>query len=92
MPNAPKNKHRSVRFSDDDWDDLDTATRAQGSDRGTVIKELTAWYLRRPGAKLPARPEAGGAAAVPAEPVANPRRSKAVPPGEQPADGPSAGH
>jgi hypothetical protein len=80
MPNAPKNKHRSVRFSDEDWDDLDTATKAQDSDRGTVIKELVAWYLRRPGAKLPARPEAGGGAAMPAGPVANPGRTRAAEP------------
>jgi len=57
MPNAPKSKHRSVRFSDEDWADLEMATAAQGSDRGTVLKELAAWYLRRPGAKLPQRPE-----------------------------------
>jgi hypothetical protein len=57
MPNAPKSQHRSVRFSDEDWEDLKTATASVDSDRGTVIKELVSWYLRRPGAKLPKRPE-----------------------------------
>lgn len=58
MPSSPKTQHRSVRISDDDWRDLLAATKTQGSDRGTVIKELVAWYLRRPGATLPKRPEA----------------------------------
>ncbi|MFJ3089081.1 hypothetical protein [Streptomyces sp. NPDC086838] len=58
MPNAPKTPHRSVRISDEDWADLLTAATNQGGDRGTVIKDLIAWYLRRPGAKLPTRPQA----------------------------------
>lgn len=55
MPNVPATKHRSVRISDDDWKDL--AARAPGGDRAAVIKDLITWYLRRPGAKLPTRPE-----------------------------------
>jgi hypothetical protein len=50
-------QHRSVRVSDADWADLETATKAVGSDRGTVIKEFIRWYLRRPGAELPEPPE-----------------------------------
>lgn len=57
VPNSPRTQHRSVRVPDDDWADLETATSAVGSDRGTVIKEFIRWYLRRPGAKLPERPE-----------------------------------
>jgi len=56
MPNRPRTQHRSVRVSDEDWADLEAATHAVGSDRGTVIKQLVRWYLRRPGAKLPERP------------------------------------
>jgi hypothetical protein len=56
MPNRPRTQHRSVRVSDEDWADLKTATQAAGSDRGTVIKQLIRWYLRRPGARLPERP------------------------------------
>lgn len=59
MPSSPKTQHRSVRISDDDWRDLLAAAQTQGSDRGTVIKDLVAWYLRRPGATTPKRPEAG---------------------------------
>ncbi|MEV4861482.1 hypothetical protein [Streptomyces ossamyceticus] len=58
MPDAPKTQHRSVRVSDDDWRDLGTATASLGTDRGKVIKEFIAWYLRRPGAKIPERPSA----------------------------------
>lgn len=56
MPNVPATKHRSVRITDDDWQDL--ADRSPGGDRAAVIKELIGWYLRRPGAKLPPRPAA----------------------------------
>lgn len=65
MPNAPRTKHRSVRIDDQDWKDLEQ--RAPDGDRSAVIKELVAWYLRRPGAKLPKRPEVPGTGAPPAE-------------------------
>ena len=65
MPNAPKTKHRSVRIDDPEWDDLEK--RAPGGDRSAVIKELLAWYLRRPGAKLPKRPDVPGTDAPSAE-------------------------
>ena len=58
VPNKPVTQHRSVRISDEDWADLETATGSSGSDRGTVIKQFIRWYLRRPGAKLPERPTA----------------------------------
>ncbi|MFD8839842.1 hypothetical protein [Streptomyces griseofuscus] len=57
MPSSPKTQHRSVRISDDDWRDLLAAAQTQGSDRGGVIKDLVAWYLRRPGAVQPKRPD-----------------------------------
>jgi hypothetical protein len=57
MPNRPGTQHRSVRVSDEDWADLETATKGLRSDRGTVIKQFIRWYLRRPGAKLPERPD-----------------------------------
>jgi hypothetical protein len=56
MPNRPGTQHRSVRVSNEDWTDLETATKGLSSDRGTVIKQFIRWYLRRPGAKLPERP------------------------------------
>jgi len=58
MPDAPKTQHRSVRISDDDWTDLDTAAAAVGLDRAKAINQMIGWFLRRPGAKLPTRPAA----------------------------------
>jgi hypothetical protein len=63
MPNVPKTQHRSVRVADDDWADLDTRTSEVGTNRAAVINQLIAWYLRRDGAKLPARPPASESAA-----------------------------
>lgn len=57
MPNQPRTQHRSVRVSDDDWADLDTAAKLAGTDRATLIKQFIRWYLRRSGVKLPERPE-----------------------------------
>ncbi len=56
MPNKPGTQHRSVRVSDEDWADLETATAAEGTDRAKIINQLVRWYLRRPGARLPDRP------------------------------------
>jgi hypothetical protein len=57
VPNKPRTQHRSVRISDEDWADLDEAAASEGTDRAGVIKELIRWYLRRPGARLPPRPD-----------------------------------
>jgi hypothetical protein len=56
VPNQPGTQHRSVRIPDDDWADLETASKRIGADRATVIKQFIRWYLRRPGAELPERP------------------------------------
>lgn len=58
MPDQPKTQHRSVRITDDDWDDLADRAGVVGLDRAKVINQLVGWYLRRPGAKLPTRPPA----------------------------------
>lgn len=57
MPNKPKTQHRSVRIPDDEWQDLLTAARTQDTDRTGAINDLIAWYLRRPGAAAPKRPQ-----------------------------------
>jgi hypothetical protein len=59
MVSRAKDSHttnRVVRIGDDDWEDL--GTRAGTRNRAQVIRDLVAWYLRRPGAKLPERPPA----------------------------------
>lgn len=57
MPNQPKTQHRSVRIPDDEWQDLLAAAKSQDTDRAGVVNDLIAWYLRRPGATAPKRPE-----------------------------------
>lgn len=64
VPNVPGTQHRSVRVPDDDWADLETATKRLGADRATVIKQFIRWYLRRPGAELPERPGVTSSAAA----------------------------
>jgi hypothetical protein len=59
MPDRPKNKHRMIRFSDDDWTDLGALAEAAGKDRSVVLRQLAQWWMRRPGVKLPERPPAG---------------------------------
>lgn len=56
VPNKPRTQHRSVRVKDPEWKDLETAAKDFGLDRAKVINDLIEWWLRRPGAKLPARP------------------------------------
>lgn len=53
----PKNKHRMVRFSDEDWADLGDLAEKAGSDRSAILRQFVHWFLRRPGVELPERPE-----------------------------------
>lgn len=56
-PNAPKTPARQIRIGDE-WYDFDRAAKAAGTERAALVREFIAWYLRQPGAKLPARPSA----------------------------------
>jgi hypothetical protein len=56
-------KPRQFRVPDDEWLPFDDATKAvhptgRGA-RAAVLREFMRWYMRRPGAKLPSRPETG---------------------------------
>ncbi|MFI6140335.1 hypothetical protein ACIBCC_19370 [Streptomyces griseus] len=55
-PNMPKTPPRQIRIGDA-WYDFDAAAKAMGTERAAVIRELIDWYIREPGAKLPARPD-----------------------------------
>lgn len=58
MANAHKHRQRVIRGADDQlWEDLDAATQAAGSDRSAVTRQFWEWYVSRPGAILPERPE-----------------------------------
>jgi hypothetical protein len=48
---------RPIRVDLKMWERAGEATKAQGTDRSTIIREFLHWYLREPGAKLPARPD-----------------------------------
>jgi hypothetical protein len=54
---------RPLRIPDDEWTPFEQATRAihpKGrSPRTAVVREFIRWYMHRPGAKLPKRPDPG---------------------------------
>ncbi|MGW6912511.1 hypothetical protein ACWGB8_01615 [Kitasatospora sp. NPDC054939] len=57
-------KPKAIRIpTEDEWDPFGDATKAVHpngrSPRTAVIREFMRWYMRRPGAKLPTRPDAG---------------------------------
>lgn len=58
MANVHKHKQRVLRGIDDALAaDFDTATRAAGSDRSNITRQFWEWYIERPGAELPERPQ-----------------------------------
>ncbi len=56
-PATGETPRHSMKMPDDRWDALGDAAKEAGSDRSKVINDLAAWYVREPGAKLPARPD-----------------------------------
>ena len=56
VPNQPKNKHRMVRFSNEDWDEFGELAQEMGKDRSVILRQFAQWWMRRPGVKLPERP------------------------------------
>lgn len=57
MPNQPATPQRAVRIDDETWEQLGDAATSAGTDRSAILRQLLQWWLRRPGAKMPARPE-----------------------------------
>ena len=56
VPDSPKTPARQVRMTNEDWGDIGEAAKVAGLRGGSdIINALVAWYLRRPGAKLPER-------------------------------------
>ncbi|MGW5429968.1 hypothetical protein ACWET9_22560 [Streptomyces sp. NPDC004059] len=52
-----QHKQRVIRGAPEElWTDLDTATKAAGTDRSAVTRQFWEWYVRRPSAELPDRP------------------------------------
>jgi hypothetical protein len=57
MPNAPKTPISRFRIDATEWAAFGDAV-PEGTDRSAVLRDFIAWYLRRPGAKMPKRPDA----------------------------------
>jgi len=74
-----KHKHRPVRFSDEDWTDLDEAAQEIGSDRSAVIRQLVQAWMGRAGVRPPRRPEPRPRAGSVGTPVAEKRGSYTPP-------------
>ncbi|WP_093617881.1 hypothetical protein [Streptomyces indicus] len=55
-PNQPRTPARQMRIGSE-WYDFDLAVKAQGSERAAVVRAFIDWYIRRPGAELPERPD-----------------------------------
>lgn len=47
---------RRVRVAAQMWSDFGKAAGAAGTTRAALVVQFIAWYLRKPGAKLPTRP------------------------------------
>lgn len=47
---------RQIRASDDTWEPFCEAAVTMGIERSALIRDFMAWYVHRPGAKLPTRP------------------------------------
>jgi hypothetical protein len=63
-PDAPEDtaaksltQHRSIRISDEDWRDAEAAAAGMGTDRAKIVNQFIRWYLHRPGARIPKRPD-----------------------------------
>lgn len=52
-----KTPTRPIRVGLPLWAAFGNATAEQGSDRSATLRAFIAWYLRRPGAELPERPD-----------------------------------
>jgi hypothetical protein len=59
MPNQPKTPISRFRIDGDEWKAFGEAV-PRDTDRSAVLRDFVAWYLRRPGAKMPKRPESAG--------------------------------
>lgn len=51
---------RGIRVPDDEWTELAAKAKGEGTDATSLTRAFYAWWLRRPGAKLPKRPEVSG--------------------------------
>lgn len=55
----PHTPPRQMRIPDDEWLPFGDAAKSLGKPRVVPVREFIRWYMRRPGARMPTRPEAG---------------------------------
>ncbi|WP_433568138.1 hypothetical protein ACQP1O_43060 (plasmid) [Nocardia sp. CA-151230] len=58
----PVSKFRKFRADDELWNDFADAVRHAPdpeADMSKVLRQFIRWYIRRPGAQIPKRPEPG---------------------------------
>lgn len=59
VPKATHTPPRQMRIPDDEWLPFAEAAKELGATRAEAVREFIRWYMRRPGSKTPARPDAG---------------------------------
>jgi hypothetical protein len=47
---------RGIRIADDLWAQVTEAAKAEGTDATALTRDFYAWWVRRPGARMPKRP------------------------------------
>ena len=52
-------KPRQMRIPDSEWLPFDEAAATKGLKRAAVVRQFIRWYLHRPGATMPKRPDIG---------------------------------
>lgn len=44
-----------IRMDPAEWDEFGSDAAFMGTDRSALVRQLVAWWMRKPGAKLPPR-------------------------------------
>lgn len=66
MANMHREKLRGLRGIDDQlWADFEAAATKAGADRSGICRQFIEWFVSRPDATLPGRPERGDQVAAP---------------------------
>ncbi|MBR7832445.1 hypothetical protein KDL01_04205 [Actinospica durhamensis] len=61
MVNQHKHAVRGLRgISDELWNEFEAAARVVGHDRSHLCRQFIEWFVRRPDAELPSRPDVVG--------------------------------
>jgi hypothetical protein len=56
MPNQPKTPKQTFRMDGYEWAEFGSDAAQMGTDRSELLRQFAAWWMRKPGARLPSRP------------------------------------